>query len=90
MKKYIFGQNSAIEEVTRCIKMSRSGLNEDNKPVASMLFVGPTGVGKTEIARTLSKQLGVELIRFDMSEYSEKHDASKLIGSPQGVTLINI
>lgn len=84
LKKYIFGQNSAIEEVTRCIKMSRSGLNEDNKPVASMLFVGPTGVGKTEIARTLSKQLGVELIRFDMSEYSEKHDASKLIGSPPG------
>ena len=64
--------------------MSRSGLNEEDKPVASMLFVGPTGVGKTEIARCLSKKLGIELIRFDMSEYAEKHAASKLIGSPPG------
>ncbi|MPQ43440.1 AAA family ATPase [Clostridium tarantellae] len=84
LKKNIFGQDNAIEEVVRCIKMSRAGLNEDNKPVASMLFVGPTGVGKTEIARTLSKVLGVDLIRFDMSEYGEKHSASKLIGSPPG------
>jgi ATP-dependent Clp protease ATP-binding subunit ClpA len=64
--------------------MSRAGLNEDNKPVASMLFVGPTGVGKTEIAKNLAKNLGVELVRFDMSEYGEKHSASKLIGSPPG------
>ncbi|WP_195264347.1 ATP-dependent Clp protease ATP-binding subunit ClpA [Clostridium sp. 1001275B_160808_H3] len=84
LKKNIFGQDQAIEEVTRCIKMSRAGLNDDNKPVASMLFVGPTGVGKTEIARVLAKTLGVDLVRFDMSEYGEKHAASKLIGSPPG------
>lgn len=84
LKKNIFGQNQAIEEVTRCIKMSRAGLNDDNKPVASMLFVGPTGVGKTEIARVLAKTLGIDLVRFDMSEYGEKHAASKLIGSPPG------
>lgn len=84
LKKSIFGQDTAVEQVVRCIKMSRAGLNVDNKPVASMLFVGPTGVGKTEIARTLAKELGIELVRFDMSEYMEKHAASKLIGSPPG------
>ncbi|MDR3593526.1 ATP-dependent Clp protease ATP-binding subunit ClpA [Clostridium sp.] len=84
LKESIFSQDKAIEEVVRCIKMSRSGLNEEDKPVASMLFVGPTGVGKTEIARCLSKMLGIELIRFDMSEYAEKHAAAKLIGSPPG------
>lgn len=84
LKENIFHQDKAIEEVVRCIKMSRAGLNEEDKPVASMLFVGPTGVGKTEIARCLSKKLGVELIRFDMSEYAEKHAAAKLIGSPPG------
>lgn len=84
LKSNIFGQDTAIEEVVRCIKMSRAGLNDDNKPVASMLFVGPTGVGKTEIAKTLAKTLGIELVRFDMSEYTEKHAASKLIGSPPG------
>ncbi|MCE5221615.1 MAG: ATP-dependent Clp protease ATP-binding subunit ClpA [Clostridium sp.] len=84
LKENIFSQDKAIEEVVRCIKMSRSGLNEEDKTVASMLFVGPTGVGKTEIARCLSKKLGIELIRFDMSEYAEKHAASKLIGSPPG------
>lgn len=84
LKENIFHQDKAIEEVVRCIKMSRAGLNDDNKPVASMLFVGPTGVGKTEIARTLAKKLGIELIRFDMSEYGEKHSAAKLIGSPPG------
>ena len=84
LKKNIFGQNTAIEEVVRTIKMSRVGLTEADKPVASLLFVGPTGVGKTEIARTLSNSLGVKLIRFDMSEYQEKHAASKLIGAPPG------
>lgn len=84
LKNSIFGQNQAIEEVARCIKMSRAGLNDENKPVASMLFVGPTGVGKTEIAKVLAKTLGIELVRFDMSEYGEKHAASKLIGSPPG------
>ncbi|GAB6169924.1 ATP-dependent Clp protease ATP-binding subunit ClpA [Clostridium carnis] len=84
LKDNIFGQDEGIEEVSRCIKMSRAGLNDENKPIASMLFVGPTGVGKTEVAKILSKTLGVELIRFDMSEYSEKHAASKLIGSPPG------
>ena len=84
LKENIFHQDKAIEEVVRCIKMSRAGLNEEDKPVASMLFVGPTGVGKTEIARCLSKKLGIELVRFDMSEYGEKHSAAKLIGSPPG------
>lgn len=84
LKNNIFGQNTAIDEVVRCIKMSRAGLKDEDKPVASMLFVGPTGVGKTEICRVLSKELGVKLIRFDMSEYGEKHAASKLIGAPPG------
>ena len=84
LKDNVFGQSEAINEVVRCIKMSRAGLNDDNKPVASMLFVGPTGVGKTEIAKILSKTLAVDLVRFDMSEYAEKHSASKLIGSPPG------
>ena len=84
LKRNIFGQDTAIEEVVRTIKMSRAGLTEADKPVASLLFVGPTGVGKTEIATTLSNSLGVKLIRFDMSEYQEKHAASKLIGAPPG------
>ena len=84
LKKNIFGQNLAVEEVTKCVKMSRAGLNDENKPIASMLFVGPTGVGKTEIAKVLSKTLGIDLVRFDMSEYGEKHAAAKLIGSPPG------
>ena len=84
LRNSIFGQDQAIEEVSRCIKMSRAGLNDENKPVASMLFVGPTGIGKTEIAKVLAKTLGIELVRFDMSEYGERHAASKLIGSPPG------
>ncbi|MGL4772574.1 MAG: AAA family ATPase [Clostridium sp.] len=84
LKGRVFGQDKAIEDVVRAIKISRAGLNDDNKPVASLLFVGPTGVGKTEIAKSLSKELNIELIRFDMSEYSEKHAASKLIGAPPG------
>ncbi|OON93437.1 MAG: ATP-dependent Clp protease ATP-binding subunit ClpA [Epulopiscium sp. Nele67-Bin001] len=84
LKRSIFGQQQAIEAVSRCIKLSRSGLGNPNKPVANMLFVGPTGVGKTEIARCLATTLGIKLIRFDMSEYIEKHAASKLIGAPPG------
>lgn len=84
LKENIYGQDNAIREVSRCIKLSRAGLSDENKPVASMLFVGPTGVGKTEIAKTISKELGIELVRFDMSEYGEKHAASKLIGAPPG------
>lgn len=84
LKKDIFGQDEAIQDVVQAVKMSRAGLGEEGMPVASLLFVGPTGVGKTEIARCLAKQLGIELIRFDMSEYSEKHTVAKLIGAPAG------
>ena len=80
----IFGQDKAIHEVVRCIKISRAGLNNENKPISSLLLVGPTGVGKTEVAKTLANSLGVKLIRFDMSEYAEKHAAAKLIGAPPG------
>lgn len=80
----IFGQDKAIHEVVRCIKISRAGLNNENKPISSLLFVGPTGVGKTEVAKTLANSLGVKLIRFDMSEYAEKHAEAKLIGAPPG------
>lgn len=80
----IFGQDKAIHEVVRYIKISRAGLNNENKPISSLLFVGPTGVGKTEVAKTLANSLGVKLIRFDMSEYAEKHAAAKLIGAPPG------
>ena len=84
IKKEIFGQDQAIEAVVQAIKRSRAGFNEGEKPVASILFVGPTGVGKTEIAKQLSTILGVPLIRFDMSEYQEKHTVARLIGSPPG------
>ena len=84
LEKNIFGQNKAIHEVVRCIKMSRAGLNEENKPISSLLFVGPTGVGKTQLSKTLAESLGVKLIRFDMSEYAEKHAAANLIGAPPG------
>lgn len=80
----VFGQDEAVSEVCRAIKMSRAGLNEENKPVASFLFVGPTGVGKTEIAKTLAETLGISLVRFDMSEYMEKHSIAKFIGAPAG------
>jgi len=80
----IFGQKEAIDQVVNAIKFSRAGLLEQGKPLASLLFVGPTGVGKTEIARALAKELGIELIRFDMSEYEEKHAVAKLIGAPAG------
>ena len=80
----IYGQDEAIRQVVEAIQMSRAGLLDENKPLASLLFVGPTGVGKTEVARVLAKELGIELIRFDMSEYTEKHAVAKLIGSPAG------
>lgn len=84
LKKRIFGQDEAIDQVVNAVKFSKAGLIEDNKPLASLLFVGPTGVGKTEIAKSLADELGVKLIRFDMSEYGEKHAVAKLIGSPAG------
>ena len=84
MLSQIYGQDEAIRQVVEAVQMSRAGLLEDNKPLASLLFVGPTGVGKTEVARVLAKELGIELIRFDMSEYTEKHTVAKLIGSPAG------
>lgn len=84
LKGKIFGQDEAIGQVVNAIKFSRAGLLEDNKPLASLLFVGPTGVGKTEVAKCLSEELGVKLIRFDMSEYGEKHAVAKLIGAPAG------
>lgn len=84
LKQTIFGQEKAIESVVSSIKLSKSGLNDTDKPIASLLFVGPTGVGKTEIAKQLSINLDIKLIRYDMSEYQEKHSISKLIGSPPG------
>ena len=80
----IYGQDEAIRQVVESVQMSKAGLLDDNKPLASLLFVGPTGVGKTEVARVLAKELGIELLRFDMSEYTEKHTVAKLIGSPAG------
>ena len=80
----IYGQDEAIRQVVEAVQLSKAGLLDDNKPLASLLFVGPTGVGKTEVARVLAKELGIELLRFDMSEYTEKHTVAKLIGSPAG------
>ena len=84
LSSQIYGQDEAIRQVVEAVQMSRAGLLDDNKPLASLLFIGPTGVGKTEVARVLAKELGIELIRFDMSEYTEKHAVAKLIGSPAG------
>lgn len=84
LKKEIFGQDMAIDTVVGAIKRSRAGFNEPEKPVASLFFVGPTGVGKTELCKQLSSTLGIPLIRFDMSEYQEKHTVARLIGAPPG------
>jgi len=80
----IYGQDEAINQVVEAVQMAKAGLLDDQKPLASLLFVGPTGVGKTEVARQLARELGIELVRFDMSEYTEKHAVAKLIGSPAG------
>jgi len=84
LKRVVFGQDKAIESLASAIKLSRAGLREPEKPIGSYLFSGPTGVGKTEVARQLAAVLGVELIRFDMSEYMERHSISRLIGAPPG------
>src|SRR5216684_2230904 len=84
LKEVVFGQDSAIEAVCRAIKLARSGLAHPDRPVGAFLFAGPTGVGKTEVARQLAKVMGVEFLRFDMSEYMERHTVSRLIGAPPG------
>lgn len=84
LKLLVYGQDQAIEHLSSSIKLSRSGLREPQKPVGCFLFAGPTGVGKTEVTRQLAKVLGIELLRFDMSEYMEKHTVSRLIGAPPG------
>ena len=84
LKNMVFGQDNAIDALATAIKMSRSGLGNPNKPIGSFLFSGPTGVGKTEVARQLAYCMGIELIRFDMSEYMERHAVSRLIGAPPG------
>ena len=84
LKNVVFGQDAAIEALAKAIKMSRSGLGNPQKPIGSFLFSGPTGVGKTEVARQLAYTLGIELVRFDMSEYMERHAVSRLIGAPPG------
>ena len=84
LKRVVFGQDKAIEALSSAIKLARAGLREPEKPIGNYLFAGPTGVGKTEVAKQLASSLGVELIRFDMSEYMEKHAVSRLIGAPPG------
>ena len=84
LKSVVFGQDKAIEALTKAIKMSRSGLGNPTRPIGSFLFSGPTGVGKTEVARQLAYCMGIELVRFDMSEYMERHAVSRLIGAPPG------
>ncbi|WP_337996949.1 ATP-dependent Clp protease ATP-binding subunit ClpA [Oleispirillum naphthae] len=84
LKTVVFGQDAAIEELAAAIKLARAGLRDPDKPIGNYLFSGPTGVGKTEAARQLAKSLGIELVRFDMSEYMERHTVSRLIGAPPG------
>jgi ATP-dependent Clp protease ATP-binding subunit ClpA len=84
LKTLVFGQDKAIDALTSAIKLARAGLRDPEKPIGSYLFSGPTGVGKTEVARQLAQALGIELTRFDMSEYMERHTVSRLIGAPPG------
>ena len=84
LKNVVYGQDRAVEDIVDKILVAQAGLKSENKPIGSFVFMGPTGVGKTELAKQLSNQLGVQLVRFDMSEYQEKHSVSKLIGSPPG------
>ncbi|MCF7913730.1 MAG: AAA family ATPase [Spirochaetaceae bacterium] len=84
LKKQVYGQDQAVDTVAKAVKRSRAGFGKADRPVANLLFVGPTGVGKTELARQLAETMGVELLRFDMSEYQEKHTVSRLVGSPPG------
>ena len=84
LKAVIFGQDSAVTKLASAIKLARTGLGRENKPIGSFLFAGPTGVGKTELAKQLAKNLGIEFLRFDMSEYMEKHAVSRLVGAPPG------
>lgn len=84
MKDVIYGQDRAIQTAVEAVQLYKAGLTDENKPLASLLFVGPTGVGKTEVAKMLAQELGVKLVRFDMSEYVEKHTVAKLIGAPAG------
>ena len=84
LRSVVYGQDLAIEALASAIKLSRAGLREPNKPIGCYLFTGPTGVGKTEVAKQLASSLGVELLRFDMSEYMERHTVSRLLGAPPG------
>ena len=84
LKRVVFGQDMAIDQLVTAVKMARSGLRDDSKPIGSFVFAGPTGVGKTEVTKQLAENLGIELIRFDMSEYMERHTVSRLIGAPPG------
>ncbi len=84
LKTMVFGQDKAIEALVAAIKLARAGLREPEKPIGSYLFSGPTGVGKTEVARQLARTMGIELTRFDMSEYMERHTVSRLLGAPPG------
>ena len=84
LRRVVYGQDTAITALTAAIKLARAGLREPDKPIGSYLFSGPTGVGKTEVAKQLAASLGVELLRFDMSEYMERHTVSRLIGAPPG------
>src|SRR5439155_24762552 len=84
LKRVVFGQDKAIDALAAAIKLARAGLREPEKPIGNYLFCGPTGVGKTEVARQLAQTMGIELIRFDMSEYMERHSVSRLLGAPPG------
>jgi len=86
LKRVVFGQDEAIAKLASAIKLARAGLREPHKPIGCYLFSGPTGVGKTEVARQLASSLGVELLRFDMSEYMERHTVSRLLGAPPAMS----